>query len=193
MGHCNILLNFFLGKMLLWVHMAKRRSCILWNFEMVLLFINSPCRERCSVMLHTDTVHLLTSVFIGPHLICQSSFLVLSGRQTGRLSDCQSAIITLTMAHCSAAPQTPGKLPRLLTFPLGKNYVNGFYMVHTLYPEIISFNKAREYLGCHHCSWLQWLASCMLGLGCLSRTSAPASSHHVACLLFSNVDLWCCT
>lgn len=41
-------------------------------------------------------------------------------RQTGRLSDCQSAIITFTAAHCSAAPQTPGKLPWPLTFPLEK-------------------------------------------------------------------------
>lgn len=118
----NSYLCIFLGTMLLWVHIAKR------NFEII---INSPCREPCSIMLHTDTVHLLTTMFIGPHLISQSSFLVLSGRQTGRLSDSQNAIITLTMAHCSAAPQTPGKLPWLLTFPLGKNYVNGFYMVHT--------------------------------------------------------------
>lgn len=186
MGHCNKLFNFFLGKMLLWVHMAKRRSCILWNFEMALLFINSPCRERCSMMLHTATVHLLTTVFIGPHLICQSPFLVLSGRQTGRLSECHNYTHHGTLLCCSTNTRQTAPAADLST---GKNYVNGLYMAHTLYPEIISFNKAKEYLGCHHCSWLQWLASCMLGLGCLSRTSAPASSH----LLFSHVDLWCCT
>lgn len=48
-------------------------------------------------------------------------------RQTGRLSDRQSAIITFTAPHGSADPQTPGKLPRPLTFPLEKRacYVNG--------------------------------------------------------------------
>lgn len=51
-------------------------------------------------------------------------------RQTGGLSDRQSAVITFTAPHCSAAPQTPGKLPQPLTFPSEKKkacYVNGSY------------------------------------------------------------------
>ena len=49
-------------------------------------------------------------------------------RQTGRLSDCQSAVITFTAARWSAALQTPGKLPQPLTFPFERNYVNGSHM-----------------------------------------------------------------
>lgn len=48
-------------------------------------------------------------------------------RQPGGLSDRQSAIITFTAPHGSAGPQTPGRRPRPLTFPLEKRacYVNG--------------------------------------------------------------------
>lgn len=63
------------------------------------------------------------AMFIEPPLICQSTCLLLRDRRTGRLSDCPSAVITFRTTRCFAAPQTPGKLPRPLTFPLEKIHV----------------------------------------------------------------------
>lgn len=82
-------------------------------------------RSVCSCWGH-DSVHAdaapspVLATFIEPRLICQSTFLLLRDRRTGRLSDCLSAVITFSTTCCSAAPQTPGKLPRPLTFPLEK-------------------------------------------------------------------------
>ena len=44
-------------------------------------------------------------------------------RQTGRLSDCQSAVITFTAPHWSASPQTPGKLPLTFVFEKKKKKI----------------------------------------------------------------------
>lgn len=82
-------------------------------------------------------------------------------RQTGRLSDCQSAVITFKAPHWSAAPQTPGMLPQPLTFPLDqkislcKSQSYRIYFVDWNYDT--SFNQAAHILFitllCQNCSW----------------------------------------
>lgn len=69
--------------------------------------------------LHTQTLysahgHVCRATFNMPVLFPSVE------RLTVRLSDCQSAVITFTALHWSAAPQTPGKSPQTLTFPWKK-------------------------------------------------------------------------
>lgn len=84
--------------------------------------------------VHAEAAPPVKAMFIEPRLICQSTFLLLRDRRSGGLSDCPSGVITFTTTHCSAAPQTPGKLPQLLTFPLEKIHVEMAATVwHTFY------------------------------------------------------------
>ncbi len=80
----------------------------------------NPPATPYPIILHTQ------ALFLAHDHVCWATFNMpvhfpSVERQTGRLSDCQSAVITFTAPHWSAAPQTPGKLPQPLTFPLEKN------------------------------------------------------------------------
>lgn len=109
----------WLGFTLMW------RSCVpsgaLWPSHVKLSIWNVLCAPAEATTQCTLTpLPPVMATFIEPRLICQSTFLLLRDRLTGRLSDCPSAVITFSTTCCSAAPQTPGKLPRPLTFPLEK-------------------------------------------------------------------------
>lgn len=146
----------------------------------------APTTARDPVTLHTQTLfpahnHVYWATFNMPEHFPRVE------RQTGRLSDCQSAVITFTAPHCSAAPQTPGKLPQPLTFPLEKKIqlckwqLHGARFVDWNYYEdffFFFFNKATEIpsisLMCHPCDALaSWL---------YAGPGLPVIDHH-PCIL----------
>lgn len=139
--------------------------------------------------VHADaTPSPVMATFIEPRLICQSTFLLLRDRRTGRLSDCPSAVITFSTTCCSAAPQTPGKLPRPLTFPLEKTHmemaVTGWHSTFYIWGEESSRNSLHHRLlpcrglgfcdvdwRCYTWAHLWWSASCRATLGLMNKRS----------------------
>lgn len=139
--------------------------------------------------VHADaTPSPVMATFIEPHLICQSTFLLLRDRRTGRLSDCPSTVITFSTTCCSAAPQTPGKLPRPLTFPLEKTHmemaVTGWHSTFYIWGEESSRNSLHHPLlpcrglgfcnvdwRCYTWAHLWWFSSCRATLGLMNKRS----------------------
>lgn len=132
----------------------------------------SVCSSWGHDSVHAEAAPPVKAMFIEPRLICQSTFLLLRDRRSGGLSDCPSGVITFTTTHCSAAPQTPGKLPQLLTFPLEKIRVE---MAATVW----------------HYTFYFWGKSEKNPSLCLVDHLHAAPPNWRGLLLFCNVDLWC--
>lgn len=142
----------------------------------------SVCSSWGHDSVHAEAAPPVKAMFIEPRLICQSTFLLLRDRRSGGLSDCPSGVITFTTTHCSAAPQTPGKLPQLLTFPLEKIRVE---MAATVWHYTFYFwGKVRKIPLC------VWLTIYTLGLDhrLCTRTPPPPNWRGLG---FCNADLWC--